>query len=57
VLVALLAIAILLLGLASLPQAAIPEARLNCVLARHRTELAALGAAALVAVVISFLIA
>jgi hypothetical protein len=57
VLVALLAISILLLGLASLPQAAIPEARLNYVLARHRTELAAFGAAALVAVVIAFLIA
>jgi hypothetical protein len=57
VLVALLAISILLLGLASLPQAAIAEARLNYVLARHRTELAAFGAAALVAVVIAFLIA
>jgi hypothetical protein len=56
-LVALLAVAILLLGLASLPQAAVPEARFNYVLTRHRTELAAFGAAALVAVVIAFLIA
>jgi len=55
-LVALLAAAILLLGLASLPQATFPDARFNYVLARHRTELAALGAAALVAVVIAFLV-
>jgi hypothetical protein len=55
-LVALLALAILLLGLASLPQAAFPDARFNYALARHRPQLAALGAAAFVAVVISFLI-
>jgi hypothetical protein len=55
-LVALLAVAILLLGLASLPQAAFPDARVNYALARHRPQLMALGAAALVAVVISFLI-
>ena len=55
-LVALLAVAILLLGLASLPQAAFADARFNYALARHRTQLAVLGAAAFVAVVISFLI-
>ena len=55
-LVALLAAAIVLLGLASLPQAAFPDARLDHALARHRPQLAALGAAAFVAVVISFLI-
>jgi hypothetical protein len=55
-LVALLAVAILLLGLASLPQAAFPDARVNYALARHRPQLIALGAAAFVAVVISFLI-
>jgi hypothetical protein len=47
----------LLLGLASLPQAAISEARFSYVLARHRAELAALGAGAFAAVVIAFLIA
>jgi hypothetical protein len=57
VLVALLGVAILLLGLASLPQAAISEARFSYVLARHRAELAALGAGAFAAVVIAFLIA
>jgi hypothetical protein len=56
-LVALLAAAILLLGLASLPQTAVPGQRVNDVLARHRVELAALGTSALVAVVIAFLIA
>jgi hypothetical protein len=55
-LIALLAAAILLLGLASLPQAAFADARLNHALARHRPQLAALGAAAFAAVVISFLI-
>ena len=55
-LVALLAAAILLLGLASLPQAAFADARLNHALVRHRPQLAAIGAAALAAVVISFLI-
>ncbi len=56
-LVALLAAAILLLGLASLPRATFSDSRLNYVLARHRTELAAFGAAAFVAVVIAFLMA
>jgi hypothetical protein len=55
-LVALLAVAILLLGLASLPQAAFADARFTYTLARYRTELAAFGAAALAAVVIAFLV-
>jgi hypothetical protein len=46
-LIALLAASILLLDLASLPPAAVPEARMHYALARHRLEIAALGAAAL----------
>ena len=56
-LVALLVAAILLLAVASLPQATFSDPRLNHVLARHRTELVAFGAAAFVAVVIAFLMA
>jgi hypothetical protein len=56
VLLALLALAIMLLAVASLPQAAVPESRTNDLLARHRVEIAGLGAAAFVAVVISFLV-
>jgi hypothetical protein len=55
-LVALLALAILLLGVASLPRMAVPEARTGDLLARHRMEIAGLGAAAFVAVVITFLL-
>jgi hypothetical protein len=55
-LVALLALAILLLGVASLPRMAVPEARTGDLLARHRTEIAGLGAAAFVAVLITFLL-
>jgi hypothetical protein len=55
-LIALLVAAILLLGLASLPQVAVADARLNEALARHRTEIAGAGAAALVAVLITFLL-
>jgi hypothetical protein len=55
-LVALLAVAIVLLGLGSLPRVALADARLNELLARRRTEIAAVGAAALLAVVIAFLI-
>jgi hypothetical protein len=46
-----------LLALASLPRAAFDDARLNYVLARHRGELAALGTATFVAVVLALLIA
>jgi hypothetical protein len=56
-LVGLLAVAIVLLALASLPRAAFDDARLNYVLARHRGELAALGTATFVAVVLALLIA
>lgn len=55
-LVALLALAILLLGVASLPRMALPEARTSDLLARHRMEIAGLGAATFVAVVITFLL-
>jgi hypothetical protein len=56
VLIALLALAIALLAIASLPRLAVPESRANELLARHRTEIAVLGAAAFVAVVITFLL-
>ena len=55
-LVALLALAILLLGVASLPREAVPDPRMHDLLARHRSEVAALGAAALVAVALAFLL-
>jgi hypothetical protein len=55
-LLALLALSILLLGVASLPRMAVPEARTGDLLARHRTEIAGLGAAAFVAVLITFLL-
>lgn len=55
-LVALLALAIVLLGVASLPRMALPEARTSDLLARHRVEIAGLGAAAFAAVVIGFLV-
>jgi hypothetical protein len=56
VLVALLALAIVLLAIASVPRLAVPESRANELLARHRMEIAGLGTAALVAVVIAFLL-
>jgi len=56
VLVALLAASILLLGLASLPNPAVPGARLNHLLVQHRLELAGLGAVALVGVAIAFIL-
>jgi hypothetical protein len=55
-LVALLGVAIVLLGIASLPQLAFVDRRANQLLARHRIEIAALGAAAFIAVVITFLL-
>ena len=55
-LVALLATAIVLLGLASLPRAAVPDPRLNETLARHRLEIAGIGAVALVGVAVAFLL-
>jgi len=55
-LVALLAAAILLLGLASLPRVALVDPRFGEVLERHRVELASLGAVALLAVLITLLV-
>lgn len=55
-LVALLALSILLLGLASLPAMAVPDARANDALARHRGEIAGLGVIALVGVALAFLL-
>jgi hypothetical protein len=55
-LVALLAVAIVLLAAASLPRVAVPDARINDLLARHRVELAGLGAVALAAVAVAFLL-
>jgi len=54
--VALLAVAIVLLGIASLPPMALPASRANEVIARHRVEIAGLGAAACVAVAVAFLL-
>jgi hypothetical protein len=54
--VILLGVAILLLGLAALPREAVPDPRLNDVLVRHRPEIAAGGAAAMVTGIIYFLI-
>jgi hypothetical protein len=56
-LVALLGLSVLLLALASVPRVAVAEPRLNYMLARHRLEIAGLGAAALIAVAITFLVA
>lgn len=55
-LVSLLAFAIALLGIASLPRVATPESRAGDLLATHRREIACLGTAALVAVLITFLL-
>jgi hypothetical protein len=54
--IALLALATLLLTVASLPRAAVPSPRFHDVLARHRLDLAGVGAVALAAVVIVFLL-
>lgn len=55
-LVALLGLSIVLLGIASLPRLALVDRRANDLLARHRLEIAAVGAAAFVAVLITFLV-
>jgi hypothetical protein len=51
----LLAMAIVLLGVASLPRTALPDPRVHDLLAQHRVDLAGVGAAALVAVALLFL--
>jgi hypothetical protein len=56
VVIALLALAILLLGVASVPPLAAPHSRANHILASHRVELAGLGAAAFIAVIVAFLL-
>jgi type IV secretory pathway TrbD component len=56
-LIALLALAIVMLGVASLPGPAVPDNRVNDALVRHRVEIAGLGVAALVAVALAFLLA
>jgi hypothetical protein len=55
-LVALLVAAILLLGVASLPRLAFADPRINEALARHRLQIAGVGAGALVAVIVSLLL-
>jgi hypothetical protein len=55
-LVALLALAIALLGMASLPRVAVLDSRASYLLARHRAELAGLGVAALGAVAVALLL-
>jgi hypothetical protein len=56
VIIALLALATLLLTVAALPRAAVPSSRFHDVLVRHRVDLAGVGAVALAAVVIVFLL-
>jgi hypothetical protein len=56
IVVALLALAIVLLAVASLPRPALSDSRANEILTRHRTEIAGLGTAAFVAVVIVLLL-
>jgi hypothetical protein len=54
--VVLLALAILLLAVASLPRPALVDSRANAILTRHRMEIAGAGAAAFVGVVIALLL-
>jgi hypothetical protein len=56
-LVALLGLAIVLLGVASLPREAVPDPRMHDLLARYRVEVAGLGVAALLAVALELLLA
>jgi hypothetical protein len=56
VLVALLALAILLLGLASLPQPAVPGPHLGSLLGRHRMEIVAVGTVALVGGIVALIL-
>jgi len=54
--IAALAAAVALLGLAALPRGAVPDPRLNDLLARHRGEVALAGTGALVAAVVAMLL-
>jgi hypothetical protein len=56
IVVVLLGLAIVLFGIASLPRTAVPDPRMHDLLARHRVDLAGVGAAALVAVALLFLL-
>jgi hypothetical protein len=56
-LVALLGLAIVLLGVASLPREAVPGPRMHNLLVRYRTEVAGVGVAALLAVALELLLA
>ncbi|MFY9580407.1 MAG: hypothetical protein WAQ33_13915 [Gaiellaceae bacterium] len=56
VVIAALAAAVLLLGLAAVPKAAIPDPRLTDALARHRVEVALAGGAALAAAILALLL-
>jgi hypothetical protein len=55
-LVGLLGLSILLFALASLPRVAVPDRRLSDLLVRHRLDLVTVGATALVAVAVSYLL-
>jgi hypothetical protein len=52
----LLGLAIVLLGVAALPDLVVPDSRLNYLLSRHRLELAGLGTAVLAGVAVSLLL-
>ena len=54
--IAALAAAVLLLGLAALPKEAIPDPRLTDALARHRVEVVLAGAAALAGAIVALLL-
>ena len=54
--IAALAAAVLLLGLAALPSEAIPDPRITDALARHRVEVATAGAATLAAAIVALLL-
>ncbi len=55
--IAAFALAVLFLGLAALPQAAVPDPRLTHMLARHRIEVALAGAGALAAALLALALA
>ena len=56
VMIVLLGLAILLLGIATLPQVVFPDPRVADFLARRRTEVTATGAALLLVILIAFLL-
>ncbi len=57
VVIALLALAVLILGLAALPRAAVPDPRVTALVAEHRVALTTAGTAALAAAVVAMLLA